>query len=112
MLGVCLHEDSAALSDGDLLTLYLKDARAFKHDVELVVLVRLLSVGLRGNEHIDPHLEASGFVDDLIATTGLPKPFSDGCDFEWVHAANLLHTRTISRRTLSSPTVFIELAQP
>jgi hypothetical protein len=51
-------------------------------------------------------------VDDLIATTGLPKPFSDGCDFEWVHAANLLHTRTISRRTLSSPTVFIELAQP
>src|SRR5580765_5387136 len=85
MLGVCLHEDSAALLDSHLLTLHLEDARAFEHDVELVVLVRLLSVGFRGDKYIDPDFEAGGFVDDLIATTGLPKPFSDGCDFEWVH---------------------------
>jgi len=51
--------------------------------------VRLLPVGLRGDEHIDAHFEAGGLVDDLVATTGLAKPFFDGCHLERVHGSNL-----------------------
>ena len=98
------------LSDGDLFTLHLEDARAFKHDVGSVVLVRLLSVGLRGDEHIDPDFEAGGFVDDLMPppasrSRSLTAATSNGC------MPRTYFTRTISRRTLSSPTVFIDPAQ-
>ena len=85
MLGMRLDENGASLSDRYLLTFDLEDAGALEHDVELVVLVRLLPVGLRGDEHIDADFEAGGLVDDLVATTGLSKPFFDGCDLERVH---------------------------
>jgi hypothetical protein len=91
MLGVRLDEDSASLSYGCLLTLHLEDARALEHDIKLVVFVRLLSVGLWSDQHVDTDFEAGGFVHDLIATAGLAKPFFDGCDFKSVHAANLMH---------------------
>jgi hypothetical protein len=91
MLGVRLHEDSAPLSNRYLLTLHLEDACALQHDIKLVVLVRLLSVRLWSDEHVDADFEAGGFVDDLVAPAGLAKPFFHGCDFEWVHAANLFH---------------------
>ena len=77
--------------DGDLFSLDFEDACALEDDVELVVLVRLLPIGLRRDETVDPDLEAGGLVDDLVATAGLTKPFLDGCDLERVHATNLLH---------------------
>src|SRR2546430_7204019 len=91
MLGMRLHKDSASLSDRYLLTLNLEDAGALEHDVELVILMRLLAVGLWSDEHIDANFEAGGLVDDLIASAGLTKPFFDGCDLKRVHRVNLLH---------------------
>jgi hypothetical protein len=91
MLGSGFDEDRGALSDGNLFSLDFEDACALEDDVELVVLVRLLPIGLRRDETVDPDLEAGGLVDDLVATAGLTKPFLDGCDLERVHATNLLH---------------------
>ena len=50
MLGSGFDEDRGALSDGNLFSLDFEDACALEDDVELVVLVRLLSIGLRGDE--------------------------------------------------------------
>ena len=47
MFGSGFDEDRGALSDWDLLSLDFEDACALEDDVELVVLVRLLPIGLR-----------------------------------------------------------------
>lgn len=91
MLGLRLYEDGAALSDRYLVTFHVEYACALEDDIQLIVLVGLLPIRLRGDEHVDPDFEADGLVDDLVATAGLTEPFLDGCDLERVQAANLLH---------------------
>ena len=68
MLGVGGDEDRLALRELDFRALYLEHARAFEDDVDLVVLVRLLAVGLGSDEHVDADLETGRRVDDLVAT--------------------------------------------
>jgi hypothetical protein len=84
-----LHEDGAALFDGNLLPLDLQHTCALEDDVDLVVLVRLLPVRLRCDENVHAELEAGGFVDYLVATAGLAEALLDGVDLESVHAAEL-----------------------
>jgi len=91
MIGAGLDKDCRPFVQGNLLALDLEDAPALEDDVQLVVIVRLLSVGFRGYEAVDTDFEAGGLVDDLVPTAGLTEPLLDSCDFECVHVANLLH---------------------
>jgi hypothetical protein len=58
-----------------------------QHHVNLIVFVRLLPVGLRRDENIDPNLEARRAVDDLVASVGLRQPSPGGLDVERVRRA-------------------------
>ena len=62
MVGCRLHEHRSALLHGNLLALDLENAGALEDNVELVVLVGLLPVGLWRDEHIDPDFEAGRLV--------------------------------------------------
>src|SRR5881397_2620124 len=53
MVGARLDEDRMALPHGNALTFHLEHARALEHEIDLVVLVGLLPVRLRGDEHVD-----------------------------------------------------------
>ena len=67
MLGVGGDEHRLALDEVDLLVFDLERAGALEDDVDLVVLVRLLAVGLGRDEDVDADLEPVGGVDDLVA---------------------------------------------
>jgi hypothetical protein len=82
MLGASLYENSGALSHGNFLALDLEYACPLEDNVELVITVGLLSVGLWGYEAIDPDFEAGGLVNDLVATADPSQSLLDGCDFE------------------------------
>ena len=70
MLGTRGHEDGLAPVHIDLLPFDLEGSAALQHDVDLVVLVRLLTVGLGRHEHVYPELETRRLVDDLVASAG------------------------------------------
>jgi hypothetical protein len=72
MIGACLDEDCRALTNRRLLPLHFEDAGPLQNDVELVVFMGLLPIGLRSYEAVDPYFEAGGFVDDLVPTAGSP----------------------------------------
>ena len=67
MLGAGGDEDRVALAELDRLAFDLQRAAALDHDVDLVVLVRLLAVGLGRDQHVDAQLEPGRAVDDLVA---------------------------------------------
>jgi hypothetical protein len=50
-------EDGVPLLELDPVVLDLQHAGSFEHDVDLVVLVRLLAVGLRRNQDVHADLE-------------------------------------------------------
>ena len=45
----------------------LENAASLEHDIDLVFVVGLLAVGLRGDEDVDADLEPRRAVDDLVA---------------------------------------------
>ncbi len=57
-----------------LLAFDLEGARALEHDVDLVVLVRLLAVGLRRDEDVHPDLQPRRLVHDLVAAVAGGQP--------------------------------------
>ena len=67
MLGPGGHKDGLALLELHRLPFDLEHAAPFEDDVDLVVLVGLLTVGLGRDQHVDAKLEARRGVDDLIA---------------------------------------------
>ena len=71
--------------DRDALALDLELARAVQDDVELVMLVRLLAVRLRRDEHVHADLERGRLVDDLVAAVPGLEPAADLFDVERVH---------------------------
>ena len=85
MLGPGFDEDCPAFLHRNLLAADVEDAGPLEDDVQLVVRVRLLAVGLRSYQAVHADLEAGGLVDDLVATAGLTEPLLDGCNFECVH---------------------------
>ena len=75
MHGAGRDEDGLSLGDRDRLAFDVEDAAALEHDVELVVGVRLLVVGLGGDEYVDADLEAGRGVHHLVAAVpGLEPP--------------------------------------
>ena len=66
MVGAGLDEDGVALGHRDALALDLEHARPFEDDVDLVVVVGLLPVGLGRDEDVDAELDAR-------ATRGRPR---------------------------------------
>src|SRR6266567_8700904 len=85
MLGPGFDEDSPAFLHRNLLAADFEDAGPLEDDVQLVVRVRLLAVGLRRYKAVHADFEAGGLVDDRVATARLAEPLLDGCDFECVH---------------------------
>jgi hypothetical protein len=82
VVGAGLDENGASLTDSHLLALDLQRAGALEHDVELVVLVRLLTIRLGRDQDVDADLETGGVVDDLVPSTGLVEPLLDRGDLE------------------------------
>jgi hypothetical protein len=85
MLRTGLDEDGASLADVDLSSLDLENSGPFEDDVELVVLVRLLPVGLGRDENVDADLETGRFVHDLVSACCLAKALLGGAYLECVH---------------------------
>jgi len=102
VVGARGDEDRLAFLDRDLLVLDFQRAAAFEHDVDLVVLVRRLVVGLRGDEHVDADLEARRAVDDLVAAVGRREPLLHRADVERAHSASLSLERGGSAEGLSA----------
>jgi hypothetical protein len=55
-----------------------------EHDIDLVVLVGLLPVGLRSDEHVRAELQSRGAVDDLVAAVLGDEPLAAALDVEWM----------------------------
>ncbi len=89
MVGPCTDEDGASLRELDRLALDVEDAAPLQHDVDLVPLVRLLAVRLRGHEHVDADLDAGGLVDDLVASVPRGEALSHMADVEGVRDRSL-----------------------
>jgi hypothetical protein len=87
VVGAGGDERGLALFDRDRLALHGQDAATLDHDVELVVLMRLLTVGLGRDEHVDADLEARRAVHDLIAAIRGLQPPPRRLDVERLHAA-------------------------
>ena len=81
VVGPGRHEERVALAKLDLLSLDVEHAAALEGDVDLVVVVRLLAVGLGCNQDVDADLEARGGVHDLVPA-GLAEPLLHGFDVE------------------------------
>ena len=74
MVGSGRDERGLAFADLDLLALDLEHASPLEHDVDLVVDVRLLPVGLGRDEHVDADLEPRRLVDDLVPAARILEP--------------------------------------
>ena len=57
MLGARTNVDGVALMEVEALTFDIERAATLQHDLDLIVFVWLLAVGLRGDEDVDPELE-------------------------------------------------------
>ena len=53
-----------------MLSLDVEHSSAFEHDVDLVVCVRALVVGLRRDKRVDTDVKPPRFVDGLVTTIG------------------------------------------
>src|SRR5215210_4455933 len=82
MLGAGRHEDCVSLPQLDTLVFYLEHSSALEHHVDLVVLVWLLPVWFRCDEHVHPDLEAGGAVNHFVATGPGCESFLRACDVE------------------------------
>src|SRR5262249_16893071 len=62
----------------------LEHAASLEHDVNLVILVRLLAIGLRSDEHVHTQLKARGRVNDLVAAAPFGEALGYAGDVECV----------------------------
>ena len=92
------HEHRMPLAQLDAFAFNLQDSVPFEYDVDLVVLVRLLAVRLGSDEHVHPHLDPGGGMNDLVAPQALRKP--------------LCHTRDINAWAGTTPVRMPSLQVP
>jgi hypothetical protein len=85
VVGACRYEDRLPFLNGERLSLDREHAPALEHDVELVVLVRLLAIRLRRNEDVDPDLQPRRTVNDLVAAVASREALSDAFYVERMH---------------------------
>src|SRR5579862_6724830 len=98
MVGACRDERSVSLVEAHPLPLDLERSRALEDEIQLVVRVWLLTVGLGCDENVDADLEPGGLVDDLVAT-GVPQPSQRGFDVKRVGLDVPDHQVSLLRRT-------------
>ena len=99
VVGPCRDEERAAFLERRLHAFDLQDTAALEDDVDLVVVVGLLAIGLRGGEHVDADLEARRAVDDLVATAFLAELLPGRVDVERVHGRTVsCDARPVSSR--------------
>jgi hypothetical protein len=95
MLGAGRDEERVADTSLESLAIDLEHTASLEDDVDLVVLVRFLTVALRGNELVHPELEARRLMEDLVATR--PKLPCDVAEMSALHAASLLRSLSWAR---------------
>ena len=83
----CRHEQRTTLLERSGDAPDLEYTAALEHDVDLVLLVRLLAVGLGRDQHVDADLEPGRRVDDLVPATPLDEFLPCLVDVERVHRA-------------------------
>ncbi len=98
MVRARLDEDRVALLHGNFLAFDGEHTGALEHDVDLVVVVRLLAVGLRRGEHIHAELEPGRVVHDLIPAAGGAQLLDHVLDLEGVHAVEPTRRASGARR--------------
>src|SRR5512133_761865 len=86
-------EHGVPLRDAPRLAVDLDVGRALEDDVDLVVAVRRLTVGLGGYEDVDAELEPGRLMDDLVPATRFPEPRGRGRDVEALHGPTLARER-------------------
>ncbi len=96
MLGACRDEQRHPLVEGRRRLLDLEDAASFEHDVDLVLVVGLLPIGLGRDEDIDADLEPRRGVDDLVAAASSDERSPRRIDVERVGGGS--HAHTLVRR--------------
>ena len=89
------------LLEVDLLAFDLEPPAAVEDDVELVPVVRLLAVGLGGDEDVDADLEPRRSVDDLVAAACLGQPPLRRLDVERMHPRSVSRLGRADRRAAS-----------
>ena len=85
MVGSGRDEQRTAFLERRLHALDLEHAAPLEHDVDLVVLVRLLAIRLGRDQHVDADLEPGRGVDDLVAAALLAQLLAGRLDIERVH---------------------------
>src|ERR1700694_1502926 len=83
------HERRLPFSHLDGLAFDREHPASFEHDINLIILMRLLLVGLWSDEDVDADLEPRRAVDDFVASPALLQPASRQLDVERVHRASL-----------------------
>ena len=84
MLGARRDEQSHSIAERRRGVLHLEDTASFEHDVDLILVVRLLPIGLRSNEDVDADLEPRRAVHDLVAAAALDQRLARCVDVERV----------------------------
>ena len=74
MVGACLDKERVAFGDRKRLSVDVERPAAPQDDVDLVVVVRLLAVGFRRDEHVHAELEPRRAVHDLVPAAGRCEP--------------------------------------
>ncbi len=85
MIGPRRDEQRASLLQRRLGSLDLEHAGSLEHDVDLVVLVRLLAIRLGRDQHVDANLEPGRGVHDLVAAALLAQLLTGRFDIERMH---------------------------
>ena len=78
----------------------LEDAASLEHDVDLVLVVGLLPVGLRGDEDVHADLEPRRAVHDLVAAAALDQRPAGRVDVERVGGG---HESSVAARAHARP---------
>ena len=98
VLGSGWHEQRPSLLQRRLHAFDLEHPAAFEDDVDLVVLVRLLAIRLRRDEHVDADLEPGRGMDDLVAAAALGQLPAGRIDVEGMHGGNVAcNARRVTR---------------
>src|SRR6266511_5966172 len=98
VIGAGRHEGRLPFLDRNGLAFDREDPPTLEHEVELVVLVRLLAVRLRRDEDVDADLEPRRAVNDLVATVTGREALPDSLDLERTHVPSLTSAYRRSRR--------------
>jgi hypothetical protein len=92
-------ERRMAFAKLELFSTDLERASPFENDVELVVVVDALAVGLRGDERVDADLEPGRFMNELVTSVSGAQACLGFRDVKRVRPIQCLARRAVRRRS-------------